>query len=57
MANTKPKTQTRALNMKADDEFLDALERVRHHQKPALSKSDCVRRLVFEADKKARARK
>lgn len=57
MANTRPKTQTKALNMKVDDEFLESLERVRHQQKPALSKSDCVRKLVFEADRKGKARK
>lgn len=56
MANTKPKTQDRSLNMKVDGEFLEALERVRLSEKPARTKSDCIRRLVFDADKRLRRR-
>lgn len=38
------------------EEFLEALDRLREQERPQLSRTDMVKKLVFEADKKARRR-
>ncbi len=54
LPNISPVRYDRAMTMKVDHEFTEALDRVRSREKPALTRSDCIRRLVFEADRKAR---
>ena len=54
MANTNPRIQDKAITLKVNSEFLDALDRVRRLEKPHRTKSDAIRKLVFEADRKSK---
>lgn len=40
--------------IRTDQEFLDALDRIRNMHLPALSRADMIRKLVLEADRKAK---
>lgn len=57
MANEAPVRYAASFTMRTDDDFLDALDEVREGEKPVPSRADMLRRLVFEAQRKARARK
>ncbi len=54
MSNTSPVKYDKNLLIRCDQEFLEALERVRHQEKPPLTKADAIRRLVFQADRRVR---
>lgn len=54
MANTRPVRYDKSLMIKVDEELLDALDRVRKREKPELTRSDAVRRMIYDADKRAR---
>ena len=41
-------------NMKVDQAFFDALDKLRKRETPEMSRSDMVRKLVLEAAKKVR---
>jgi hypothetical protein len=65
MANTNPKKYTAAFTMRADGEFLDAVEELRRLETVAAvkagaeqlpSKSDVVREAVMEALKRAKSK-
>jgi hypothetical protein len=57
MSNTAPVKYDKTLILRVDQEFLDALERIRSIEKPALTKADAIRRLVFQADRKQRGKR
>ena len=48
MANVNPVTKPKAFTLRADDEFLDAIERVRALTRPIPSKSEAVRAALME---------
>lgn len=54
------KDRQKLFSMRTDtdegEEFLEALDRLREQERPQLSRTDMVKKLVFEADKKARRR-
>lgn len=55
-----PKKQQHSFTMKTNNsegqEFLDALDRVRVQERPTLGRSDMLRKLVFEADRKRKGK-
>ena len=48
MANVNPITKPKAFTLRVDDEFLDAIERVRELMRPIPSKSDAIRAALME---------
>jgi hypothetical protein len=52
MSNTSPIKYDKNLMIRVDQEFLDALDRVREQEMPPLTRADAIRRLVFQADRK-----
>lgn len=52
MSNTTPVRYDKNLVIRVDQEFLDALDRIRMQEKPELTRADAIRRLVFQADRK-----
>lgn len=57
MSNTSQIKYDKNLVIRVDQEFLDALDRVCEQEKPPLTRADAVRRLVFQADRKQRAKR
>jgi len=51
------KMQGRNFVMRVDQEFLDVLDELRHAERPKRTRSGMVKKLVFEADRKQRAKK
>jgi hypothetical protein len=57
MSNTAQIKYDKNLVIRVDQEFLDALDRVREQEKPPLTRADAIRRLVFQADRKQRGKR
>lgn len=57
MANVAPKRLTKWLQVRADDDMLEVLDELRATMKPEPTRSDLVRRLIYEAHKRAERRK
>jgi hypothetical protein len=52
MSNTaSAKYGKRTFVLRVDDEFIGALDKIRAQDKPALSRADMIRRLVFQAER------
>jgi hypothetical protein len=45
---------TKWLQVRADDAFLETIDRLRADNVPPLSRSDYIRKLLIEADRKAK---
>ena len=58
MPNVSPQRYTIALNMRIDQEFMDALDELRAMQKPIPTKAEVIRMAVLEvlATRKANAK-
>ena len=54
MANTTQLRYDERFNMKVDQAFFAALDKIRKRETPEMSRSDMVRKLVLEAAKKVR---
>ena len=52
MANTSQIRYDQRFNMKVDQLFFDVLDKIRKREIPEMSRSDMVRKLVLEAEKK-----
>lgn len=52
------KDRQKLFSMRTDtdegEEFLEALDRLREQERPQLSRTDMVKKLVFEADRKGK---
>ena len=57
MANISPVRYTTAFQMRADVEFIDALDELRLAEKPEMSRADMLRRLVYEETQRRLARR
>ena len=57
MPNVSPKQLTKWLQVRADAAFLETIDRLRADNAPPLSRSDFVRKLVIEADRKRKPAK
>jgi hypothetical protein len=57
MANVSPKRLTKWLQVRSDDDMLAVLDELRADIKPEPTRSDLVRRLIYEAHKRAERRK
>lgn len=59
MANSNPVKYDKPLTIRVDQEFLDAADELRAAERPVISRSEMIRKALFEArarQKKARAR-
>jgi hypothetical protein len=56
MPNVNPVKYTTAFTMRADQEFLDAVEELRRLQTPIPTKADAIRAAVMEALERAKAK-
>jgi hypothetical protein len=56
MPNVNPVKYTTAFTMRADQEFLDAVEELRRLQSPIPTKADVIRAAVMDALKRAKAK-
>ena len=54
MTNVSPKQLGKWLQVRSDDEFLARVDRLAAESVPPLSRSNLIRKLVIEADRKAR---
>jgi hypothetical protein len=54
MGNTSPVRYDKTLTIRVDQRFIDALDRVRRQEDPEQSRTDAIRRLVFQADRRAK---
>lgn len=54
MIGMEKETTQQSFTMRVDREFLDALDRGREKQIPTMSRSDYIRKLVLEADRRKR---
>jgi len=54
MTNVSPKQFDKWLQVRADDEFLAVVDRLAAESVPPLSRSNLIRKLVIEADRKSR---
>jgi len=57
MPNVSPTKYVSSFTMRVDEEFERALDALRLAEKPPMSRSDYLRRLVFEEEKRAQRRK
>lgn len=57
MANEAPLRYASSFTMRTDEEFLEALDAIRELERPVPSRADMLRKLVFEAHRKAKAKK
>jgi len=57
MGNVSPIRYTKWLQIRADDELLEALDRIRTATKPEMTRADMVRRLVYDEEKRLGRRK
>ena len=54
MTNVSTKQLGKWLQVRSDDEFLDLVDRLAAESVPPLSRSNLIRKLVIEADRKAK---
>lgn len=54
MTNVSPKQLGKWLQVRSDDEFLAVVDRLAAESVPPLSRSNLIRKLVIEADRKAK---
>lgn len=54
MSNTAAVRYGKQFMIRTDQEFLDALDRIRNMHLPALSRADMIRKLVLESDREAK---
>ena len=54
MPNKSPKTHSKWLQVRAEPELLDLLDELGDAQRPALKRSDMVRKLIYDASEKHR---
>lgn len=54
MANTAPKQFDKWLQIRSDDSFLSVVDRLAADSVPPLNRSNLIRKLVIEADRKTR---
>jgi hypothetical protein len=57
MGNVSPVRYSKWLQIRADDDLLEALDRIRTASKPELTRADMVRRLVYDEEKRLERRK
>jgi hypothetical protein len=57
MPNVSPVKYATAFTMRADDEFLSALDEIRKAERPEMSRADMLRRLVYDQQRKCRREK
>lgn len=57
MANVAPKRLTKWLQVRSDDDLLEVLDRLCAAQKPVPNRSDMVRKLIYDEEKRLERRK
>jgi hypothetical protein len=57
MANVSPVRYDKTLQIRTDAEMCEVLDRIRRSSKPELSRSDMIRKLVYDEEKRMERRK
>lgn len=57
MGNVSPKRYQKWLQIRADDELIEAIDRIRAAMKPEPTRADLVRKLVYDEEKRMERRK